>query len=289
MTPVKIWISGISFICLLIWLQGCGEDYINEPPFEVKKDTVFLDVDDWYYFSQQPNKMGGLSVYPFSYQIFETAFDGFLVNAESKIYSIGIDETLDNKAVFLDVNKMPGDTLHKFSAFRYHLLIDVKRDEKTQGTIYYVLRRSKIGVKRLRERSIWVISPEMGILGVANYNIGYTDGQVTLDIIGDPDYFKEPELIRKIKYYDHDVTWLVDRDRHIIYEFNKHKALLSSRDFKAQEDLYEYKFDKANTLGLIDFRIKMENNMIKLVAGDSCFFFTESLELQRSASCPDEY
>ena len=225
----------------------------------------------------------------FPYQVFETAFDGFLVNGTSKIYSFGIDETIEQKAVFLDKEKVPGDTLHKFSPFRYHLLIDVKRDEKTQDEVYYVLRRSKIGVRRFRERSLWVISPSKGILGVANYDIGYTDGQVTLDMIGDPDYFRDPQLIRKIKYYDNDITWLVDRDRHIIYEFDKNKAVLKSRDFKAGEDLYEYQFNKANTRELIDFRIKLENSSIKLIAGDSCFFFTESLELQKSASCPNDY
>lgn len=287
-TPQILYFLIPGIICSwLLW--GCGEEYLEEPPFSNVNDTIFLDVDDWYYIGTEPSQIEGVLAYPFSYQIFETFFEGFLINTSERIYSLEMDENLRARAVFFDENISAGDTLYKYSSFRYHLVIDVKRDEKTGDEIFYILKRSKIGVKRIRERSLWVISRNHGILGVANYNIGYTDGQVTLNMIGDPDYFSDTQLINKIKYYDNDITWLVDQDRHIIYEFDKNKALLKSRDFRAGEDLYEFQFQGTNTRELIDFRITLENNSIKLIAGDSCFFFSESLELQRSASCPDEF
>lgn len=290
MTLRNIWILPVFLLSIpALWLSsGCGESFTETPPFPLVNDTVFLDVDAWYYIGKEPSQMEGVLAYPFSYQIFETVFDGFLLNAENRVYAVGIDEKLDERVLLLDTRMAAGDTLYKNSAFRYNLIIDVKRDEKTGEEVYYILRRSKIGVRRIRERSIWVISPSHGILAVADFSIGYTDGQVTLNMVGDPDYFRDPQLIRKIKYYDNDITWLVDQDRHIIYEFDKNKAVLKSRDFQAGEDLYEYKFNKINTRELIDFRIKLENNSVKLIAGDSCFYFSDLLELQRSASCPNE-
>ncbi|MEZ4828215.1 MAG: hypothetical protein R3C61_18300 [Bacteroidia bacterium] len=291
MTLRNIWIlpfilPGMSALLLTV---GCGEDFVEEPPFTAVSDTVFLDVDAWYYVGREPSQIDGVLAYPFSYQIFETFFDGFLLNAENRVYTLGIDDKIDERALFLDTRTQPGDTLYKNSAFRYNLVIDVKRDEKTGEEVFYILRRSKIGVRRIRERAIWVISPTHGILAVADFSIGYTDGQVTLNMVGDPDYFRDPQLINKIKYYDNDITWLVDQDRHVIYEFDKYKAVLKSRDFQAGEDLYEYKFNKINTRELIDFRIKLENNSIKLIAGDSCFYFSDLLELLRSTSCPNEF
>lgn len=282
----RITLGIISALFLALFSQGCEEEFSTEPPFETVGDTIFLDVENWYYINAQPSQMGQTLVYPFTYKVFGDSYDGFLVKSSSRVYSFTKDEKLDDRTIFLDVAKSPGDTLFKYSEFRYHMIIDQKRDDRIGDDVYYVLRRSRIGVKRFRERSLWVLSPKYGILAVAKYDIGPTDGRVTLDMIGDPDYFGDPSLIKKIKYYDHDVTWMVDRDRNIIYEFDKHKAILKSRDFKAAEDLYSYQFNKTNTEELIDFSIQLDNNnSIKLVAGDSCFFFSETLDLLRSTSC----
>ncbi len=272
------------FGLLLLLCGGCQENFQASPPFPaVAGDTVQLDVDSWYYVDQLPGTAGDVPLYPFTYQIFEDYFDGFLLHTPERIYILEQQSDFSQRKVLLDLRAEPGDTIFKYSNFQYRLLIN--RIEEAGDPVFYVLRRSKIGVKRLRERALWVMSPTRGILAVANYDIHYADGEVTLDMMGDPDYFSDPDLIDKIKFYDNDVAYMVDRDRHIIYLFDKFKGVLKSKDFNADEDLYEYRFDQANTRNLIDFRISLENGTVQLIAGDSCYFFSQTLELLRSSSC----
>lgn len=270
----------------LFLLPACEEAFRDTLPFSAVSDTVYMDTDNWFFVDPQPAQQEGVSIYPFAYQIFGRSYNGFLASSDQRVYVFEMDETLESRKIMLDKGLLPGDTVYKSSNFRYHLLLDKRRDPQDGSEIHYILRRSRIGMKSTRERSLWVISPTKGILAVANYDIGSTDGQVTLDMVGDPQYFRDPELIPQIKLYDYDATWLVDGERDIIYEFNKTEGLLKSRNYQRAEDLFSYRFRGSNTRDWVDFRIQQENNLIKLIADDSCYYFTEELELQRSTICP---
>ncbi|MEO1448063.1 MAG: hypothetical protein AAFV07_00960 [Bacteroidota bacterium] len=270
----------------LFLFSACEEAFLETTPFTAVSDTVYMDTDNWFFVDPQPAQQEGVAIFSFSYQIFGRRYDGFLASSDQRIYVFNADETLDQRKVMLDNALLPGDTVHKSSNFRYHLLLDKRRDPKDGGEVHYILRRSRIGMKSTRERSLWVISPSRGILAVANYDIGSTDGQVTLDMVGDPQYFRDPDLIPQIKLYDYDATWLVDGERNVIYEFNKTQGLLKSRNYQKAEDLYSYRFRGSNTQDWVDFRIQQESSLIKLIADDSCYYFTEELELQRSTVCP---
>lgn len=276
----------LSLFGITLLLSACEEALLETAPFTAVSDTVYMDIDNWFYVDPQPAQQEGVAIFPFSYQIFGRRYDGFLASSDERIYVFEVDETLEERKVMLDKTLLPGDTVYKSSNFRYHLLLDKRRDPKDGSEIHYILRRSRIGMKSTRERSLWVISPSRGILAVANYDIGSTDGQVTLDMVGDPQYFRDPELIPQIKLFDYDATWLVDGERNLIYEFNKTEGLLKSRNYQKAEDLYSYQFRGSNTRDWVDFRIQQENNLIKLIADDSCYYFTEELELQRSTTCP---
>lgn len=278
-----------TVIFLLFWLlvsTGCEEDFSATPPFGGLVDTTYLDDDNWYYIGAEPAlSESDAPLFPFSYRIFSASFEGFLATTSTRIYQLEENADLQRRVILLDTEKNTGDTLFKYSDFHYFLVIDKRPAPRLDEPVWYILRRSRIGMKTQRERSLWVIAPRHGILAVANYDIDPLDGQVTLDMVGEPDYFTDPELIRRIKYYDNNHTWRIDRDRGIIYEFDKLRATLKSRNFREGEDLYEYRFGRTNTRELIDFRIDLEQNLIKLVAGDSCFYFTDELELLRSGNC----
>ncbi|MEO0471278.1 MAG: hypothetical protein AAF206_16735 [Bacteroidota bacterium] len=275
------------FLILLTATFGCGEEYSQEPPFSQVNDTIFLDVDNWFFYSSDPEIDGGIAYFPFSYNIFNSRFDGYLVNAPTKVYQVDRDKSMVDRVVFLDRTLAAGDTIHTFSPFQYNLLIYRQRSDLLDEEVYYILHRSQLGVKTTRERSIWVVSPKQGILAVSNFNIKYEDGQVTMDMVGDPDFFGDPELLRTIKYYDHNVTLEVDRDRRVVYEFNKLAGRLKSRDVRAKKDLYSYSFNKTYTRELIDFYIYQDNanNTVHLTTGDSCYSFSEKLELLRADQC----
>ncbi len=266
---------------------GCEEEYLQEPPFSQVQDTIFYDVGNWFYFNPTPIVENEIAYYPFAYNIFETEFEGFLLKTSERIYMVDREKNLQGKQVLIDRASIPGDTLIHYSKFQYSLLIQKEKVESSDEELYYILRRSRTGVKRLRERSLWLVSEKRGIVAAGKYDIGFSDGQVELDLIGDSRYFNNPTLIRRIKYFDHDATWLVDPDRRIIYEFDKHTGILKSRDFNKREDLYEYRFNQVNTRNLIDFQIRQNNQSqtIVLQAGDSCYYFTETLTLQRAGLC----
>lgn len=265
--------------------MGCGEEFLETPPFPEVQDTVRLDLDNWYHVTQQPREIDGFLAFPFSYLIFDKPFEGYLVNSATRIYMLDPGGDMEERITLLDTDLVPGDTLHKFTEFNYHLVIDRKADPNGDGEIFYILRRSRIRMKTHRERSIWAISPQRGILSIANYDIDPLLGQVTLDMLGESSYFRDPKLIDIIKYYDHNRVYMVDRERNVIYEFDKILGTLKSRNYEQREDLFEYRFNRTNTKELIDFRIRIDKHNIKLIAEDSCFYFSEELDLLRSGLC----
>jgi hypothetical protein len=277
--------SLVGLLCCLFLLLACQEDYQGSAPFPQIQDTTFLEVDNWYFLGQDPIELGSALAFPFSYQIFEEEFDGYLLSTPTRIYQLSAGQDLSQRRLLLDTESQPGDTLNKRSPLQYHLLIDKQRSNSGNSEVFFILRRSRIGIKTQRERSLWVISPQEGILAVAKYDIDPLVGQVTMDMLGDYAYFRGEELIDLIKYYDNHVTWLIDREREIIYEFHKLRSTLKSRNFKQGEDLFEYRFNQTSTQDWVDFRLKLEGDQIRLTAGDSCFFFSEQLELIRSSTC----
>lgn len=272
---------------LLICLNhlGCDESFVNQPPFEQARDTVFLDANNWYYFSPQAIIKEEVPMFPFSYQIFDLSGNGFLLTGSNQIYFLEFGKSPQEAHTFLHTKSEIGDTLNKFSDRHYHLLIDKKYDEKVADDIFYILRRSKKGVRTLEERSVWVISRKQGLLAVSNYQINSKSGVVTLDMVGESHYFRDTDFIRKIKYYDYDRAYHVDRERNIIYTFEKHMARLKSKNFERGEELYEYRFKSKRMSELVNFRIESDQNIIKLIAEDSCYLFNDMLELEYSGIC----
>ena len=264
---------------------SCNETFVNQAPFELVQDTVFLDANNWYHFSPTPSIKDNAPMFPFSYNIFEGGGSGFLLKGSTKIYYLEFGKTLQSAHVFLDPQAEVGDTLVKFSDRHYHLLLDKKYDDAIEDDIFYVLRRSKKGVGTLEERAVWVMSQKQGLLAVSNYEIDYRTGVVTLDIVGEPNYFRESSFIPRIKFYDFDRAYHVDRERNIIYTFEKHKGRLKSKNFEKGVELYEYTFKSGQMSKLVNFRIETSQNTIRLVAEDSCFLFNEMLELQYSRPC----
>ncbi|MEL6653280.1 MAG: hypothetical protein AAFQ87_20990, partial [Bacteroidota bacterium] len=218
-------------------LAACEEQYSQEPPFTQVQDTIFLDLENWFYFDPQPIVEKEVAFFPFAYRIFDARFEGFMVHQEDRLFTVDREKDLRQKQTFLDLLSQAGDTISHFERFKYSLLID--REPYQGEEIYYILRRSRLGIERFRERAIWLVSPTKGIVGAANFDIGTSDGQVEMDIIGKSEPFRSPELIKTLKYYDYDATWLVDPDRRVIYEFDKFKGLLTSRDYQKREDLYQ--------------------------------------------------
>ena len=270
---------------LILAGAGCEENYLHEPPFGEIRDTTYLDTESWFYFDDKPVVSSNINFYPFSWQILESVGEGFLLKSAKRIFFVESPQALDDKVVFLDTDIEVGDTIYKYSGSQYHILINKQPDPYLNEQVYFVLRRSKKGVRRQEERSVWVVSTQKGILAVTNYDIDLRNGQVTLDMVGDDSYFREPSFITLLKLYDFDTAYQVDRDRNIIYEFNKQTGILKSKDFLARKDLYSYEFNQRSMSRLTEFSIELENNSVRLVAGDSCFVFSESLELLRSASC----
>ncbi len=275
----------ITLGCILVLFSGCNEKFIPNPPFSDIHDTINLGLGNWYYIGQDVQEVDGIPAYPFSYQIFNGYFEGYIAQTEEKIYLIANNEDLKDKVLLLDKTMAPGDTMFRFMGFRYHLLLDHVRDQKAEGDIYYLLRRDRLGEKRLQERAVWVVSPTRGILAAADCDVSTSDGKLTLTITGDPDYFSGSGLQEKIRFYFYEQAWYYDRDNELMYEFDKNKATLRSRDVKARQDLNEYQFKKANTRSLTRFELSIYDEEVRLQAGDSCYYFTRELELRRSGLC----
>jgi hypothetical protein len=276
----------LSLIALSLLGGGCGEDFERVPPFSTAQDTVHLDANNWFYFNPTPSSADDVPVYPFSYRIFDNQFTGFLAKAGPRIYVIDQEANLDDRYPLLDTRLDPGDTLHKFTDFRYLLLLDRRQDDLTGEEVFFLLRRTLIGMRSRRESSIWVVSPKAGIVAAADYRIDASTGLVIFDqIVGEPSYFDAQGLVFKLKAIDHHTAMVVDRERNLIYKFDKLSGKLISRNFNERRDLYETQLDSKRTRQLIDFRLQLEDNMVKLVAGDSCLSFTQQLKLTHQGPC----
>ena len=279
------------FVCLSLStfiLFGCEEEYNTQPPFTAVNDTVYLDAENWFFQDIDPVEKEGAQIFPFAYHILDRTFDGYIFSSESRIYLLEGGRSLPNRRLFLDLNAAPGDTLYNPSALQYLLLLDRRYDENIRDEIFYLMQRSRKGVSSFQERSIWVISQQNGLLAAADYEVEQSDGSVTLEeVIGEPDHFKEENggLFQQIKRYDHRITYHIDQDRYLIYEFDKSKGLLKSRNYVDSEDLYQYEFDPQVTQTLVDFQIKQRGNLIILHAENNCYTFSQSLELLEMGSC----
>jgi hypothetical protein len=276
----------LSLLLLALLGGGCGEDFERKPPFSAVQDTVHLDANNWFYFNPNPSSADDVPVYPFSYRIFDNQFTGFLVSAGPRIYVLDQAANLDERYLLLDTRLTPGDTVHKFTAFRYLLLLDRRQDDLTGGEVFFLLRRTLIGMRSRRENAIWVLSPEAGIVAAADYRIDPSTGLLTFDqIVGEPSYFDAQGLVYKLKAIDHHTAMVVDRERNLIYKFDKQTGKLISRNFNERRDLYEIQLDPKRTRQLVDFHLQLEDNMVKLVAGDSCLSFTQQLKLTHQGPC----
>lgn len=267
----------MGWLLLLALLPACGGRYLEQPPFQAG-DTVHFDKRNWYYLAPEPDAEGRFA---FSYRIFEFGDQGLLAHTEDRIYLIRKDE----RTVLMDYALQPGDTVYKFSEFQYYLLLDRRQDPAAGGEVYYLLRRSNIGVKRFRERTIWVLAPGRGILAAAKYDIAPSDGRVSLEVVGEPGWFDGPDILRQIQLLDSDPAWLVDSDQGVLYKFDKTRNLLTSRDFRGGKDLHAYQFHSFRPEALASLRITLALDTLRLQAGDSCFYLSRQLELLRTARC----
>lgn len=267
-------------------LLGCGEDFEERPPFSVVQDTVHLDASNWFYFSPEPSTADGAPIFPFAYRVFDNQFEGFLLSAGPRIYVVDQSADLSDRYLLLDTRLSAGDTLHKFSNFRYLLLLDRRQDDLTEGEVFFLLRRTVIGMRSGRETAIWVLSPKEGLVAAAEYEIDPSTGTVTfVQIVGEPSYFEAQSLVYKLKAVDHHTAMVVDRERNLIYKFNKLSGKLLSRNFAESRDLYETTLDPRHTRHLVNFRLQLEDRRVKLVAGDSCYVFTQQLKLNYQGLC----
>lgn len=274
----------IATACALS-LTACREKFLPSAPFSEVRDTVNLGLGNWYFQGTEAEKLGSVSAYPFAYQIFNGYFSGFILHSDNRIYLVEKDRDLDRRILFLDKTRSPGDTLFRYHSFRFHLLIDKTKDDKTQHEVYYVLRKNRLGEKKLQERSVWVISEQKGILAAADCDVDNINGDLTLNITGDPEYFASPALREKIRFHFYEQTRLYDTENEVIYEFDKVKGYLKKRDVRARADLEKYEFAQFNTRSLTDFHLSLSDEGVTLTAGDSCFHFTTGLELRRSGLC----
>ena len=210
-----------------------------------------------------------------------------LISKAKKLdYSIELGENFDQRVPFLDFALVPGDTLHKFTPRRYHIIID-KRLGPEGEDVFFVLRRTRRGISDLEERQIWVISAISGIMAVAKYQIDPFNGSVTLEMIGDSEWFRDSNLTRRIKLYDYTRTIYMDRDRSLLYEFNKIGGFIRVRDVKAREEIFRYDFSNKGLRNLVNFSLRPEVSGVTLQAEDSCYRFSESLQLVSSGICRD--
>lgn len=281
--PMKLFVN-ISFLLGML-LAGCAEEFQATPPFQDAEAKVQLDMNDFVLIAREAEMLDDQPVFPFSYQIFDEHFDGYLANAGERLYSIGYGEAFDERVPFFDFSLQPGDTLHKYTPRKYHILIDRRKGEAGED-IFFLLRRTRRGISELEERQVWVISSLRGVIAVTRYEIDPFQGNVTLDMIGDSEWFRDKSLTSLLKYHDYTRTVYMDIDRSLLYEFNKVTGLLKCRDIKAREEIYRYQFQNRNLKNLVNFQINPLDRGVVLEAEDSCYFFNETLNLTQSGPCP---
>lgn len=274
-------------LCLLlsVLLTGCTEEFLAIAPFPEAETKIQLDMNDFVSLSREAEMLDGQPVFPFSYQVFDERFEGYLANAGERLYSIGYGESFEDRVPFLDLSQQPSDTLHKYTPRKYHILIDRKKGKEGED-IFFLLRRTRRGISELEERQVWVISSLRGVIAVARYEIDPFQGNVTLDMIGDSEWFRDKMLTSLLKYHDYTRTVYMDIDRSLLYEFNKMTGLLKCRDVKAREEIYRYQFQNRKLKNLVNFQIIPQDRGVVLEAEDSCFFFNETLNLTQSGVCP---
>lgn len=266
-------------------LAGCEEQFLETPPFATVGDSVKLGANNWFFLEENGIERQGAFLFPFSYNMFNQRFTGYLLHTDRRLYLLEEGNPVDKRELLLDYEASPGDTLYKFASRKHFLLLDRRRDEHTNGEVFYILRRSKISVKSFRERTVWAISPQKGIVAAAEYDIDDGTGMITFDYTGDPSYFEDPAIERSIKLYDYNKAHLALHDRDIRYEFDKQAGVIRSRNYRERRNLNQHKFSPLYTRQLVDFRLSREGGQIRLTAGDSCYYFTPELVLEDARSC----
>jgi hypothetical protein len=281
--------ASLSCLALLAMLgmaaSACSEEFQDVAPFPESQETITLDGDDFVTIAREAELLDGQPVFAIRYQVFDELFEGYLTQSQERVYVIEAGASFEDRVPFFDLQLQPGDTLHKYTPRRYHIVID-RRPGPQQDEIQYILRRTRRGISDLEERQIWVMSSTRGMLAAARYEIDPFSGAVSLDMIGDAEWFRDGSITQLIKRYDHIRTIYMDRDRSLMYEFNKLGGYLRCRDVMAREEIYRYDFENRSMAHLTDFRLEAEPEGILLRAGDSCFHFTPSLQLQASGKCP---
>lgn len=267
-----------------VLLAGCAEEFLATPPFPKAEAKVQLDMNDFISIARETEMLEEQPVFPFAYQIFDEHFDGYLANAGERLYYFGSEESFEDRIPFFDFSLQAGDTLHKFTPRKYHILIDRKKGEPGED-IFFLLRRTRRGISELEERQVWVISSLKGVIAVTRYEIDPFRGNVTLDMIGDSEWFRDKSLTSLLKYHDYTRTVYMDIDRSLLYEFNKVTGLLKCRDVKAREEIHRYQFQNRSMKNLVNFHIDPQDRGVVLVVEDSCFFFNETLNLTQSGPC----
>ncbi len=276
------WVFGVVMALALL---SCEEEFSPEPPFSQAQDTLYLDSDSWVYTANESISIQNATAYPFSYYLLGHSFDGYLLSSGKRVYLLREDAPITQRQILVDFSAIPGDTLSQISKSRYQLLLDRKFDPLTNGEVFYVLRRSLQGLKSWKERSVWIISPQKGVVAAASYNIDFRNGGIVPEMIGNPAYFRNPEFTDQIKRYDYNKASIADLGRQIIYEFDKRSGVLKSRSFEEDQELSSYSFDSSMTREWIDFRLEKIGSGIKLLAGNDCYFFSQDLELERIDVC----
>lgn len=271
-------------ILMLIGLSGCSEEFQEVPPFPSGEETSQLDMNDFVTIGREVETLDGQPVFPFSYQVFDEHFEGFLANSGERLYSIGFGESFEDRVPFFDFSLQRGDTLHKYTPRKYHILID-KRKGEGEEDIFFLLRRTRRGISDLEERQVWVISSIRGVIAVAKYEIDPFMGNVTLDMIGDSEWFRDKSITRLIKYHDYTRAVYMDVDRSLMYEFNKITGTIKCRDVKEREEIHRYQFKNPGLRKLEEFYISPQDRGVVLRAADSCYYFSETLNLVSSGPC----
>lgn len=265
-------------------LSGCSEEFQETPPFPEAEATSQLDMNDFVTIGKESQLLDGQPVFPFSYQVFDERFEGFLANSGERLYSIGFGESFQDRVPFFDFSLQRGDTLHKYTPRKYHILIDKRKGEGDED-IFFLLRRTRRGISDLEERQVWVISSVQGVIAVAKYEIDPFMGNVTLDMIGDSEWFRDKSITRLIKYHDYTRAVYMDVDRSLMYEFNKITGTIKCRDVKEREEIHRYQFKNPGLKRLEEFYISPQDRGVVLKAADSCYYFSETLNLMSSGPC----
>ncbi|MEO0895277.1 MAG: hypothetical protein AAFY71_02580 [Bacteroidota bacterium] len=274
----------LVLITTLVSLTACQEEFATQFPFEQAQDSTHFNTQNWVTLSPQGVKREGVQIYPFSYNILGNSFSGYLLSSGSRVYRVREEGRIANRKLLVDFQAIPGDTLYSDGSGRYSLLLDRRYDPHSESEVFYVLQKNNYG-RRARQRIVWIISPEHGILGAATYNINFQNGEIIPDMVGNPDYFRGEDFLNKIRVYDYNKATIADLARKVIYEFDKQKGILSSRSYRETESLAQYNFDPTLTRNWLNFQIEQFGMGIRLKAGAICYYFNKELELKREENC----